>query len=75
MAYAICATPNPRITALIVGFAALATRPRDLVDGSSLPKIHGHYVPVRAEIVNLPGLSVHPDADETIAWYVWIRPP
>lgn len=60
--------PDPRMTVLIVGFAALGTRSRDLVDGTSSLKIHGRYVPVRAEIVNLPGFSVHSDTEETIAW-------
>lgn len=60
--------PDPRTTVLIVGFAALGTRSRDLVDGATSLKIYGHYVPVRAEIGNLPGFSVHSDADETLAW-------
>ncbi|MFI9846629.1 MBL fold metallo-hydrolase RNA specificity domain-containing protein [Nonomuraea sp. NPDC051941] len=60
--------PDPRMTVIIVGFAALGTRSRSLLDGATALKIHGHYVPVRAEIVNLPGFSVHSDADETIAW-------
>lgn len=67
--------PDPRMTVLIVGFAALGTRSRDLVDGTASLKIHGHYVPVRAEIVNLPGFSVHSDADETIAWLRTARRP
>ncbi|MEV4471853.1 MBL fold metallo-hydrolase [Nonomuraea sp. NPDC049504] len=60
--------PDPRMTVVVVGFAALGTRSRDLVDGATSLKIHGHYVPVRAEVVNLPGFSVHSDAGETIAW-------
>ncbi|MGW4967108.1 MBL fold metallo-hydrolase RNA specificity domain-containing protein [Nonomuraea sp. NPDC004186] len=68
--------PDPRMTVLIVGFAALGTRSRALVDGATALKIHGRYVPVRAEIVNLPGFSVHSDADETIAWLrATHRPP
>ncbi|WP_211264250.1 MBL fold metallo-hydrolase RNA specificity domain-containing protein [Streptosporangium amethystogenes] len=67
--------PDPRMTVLIVGFAALGTRSRSLVDGATALKIHGRYVPVRAEIVNLPGFSVHSDADETIAWLHTARQP
>ncbi|MFD1930284.1 MBL fold metallo-hydrolase RNA specificity domain-containing protein [Nonomuraea mangrovi] len=68
--------PDPRMTVLIVGFAALGTRARDLVDGATSLKIHGHYVPVHAEIVDLPGFSVHADADGTLAWLSTIdRPP
>lgn len=29
---------------------------------------YGHYVPVRAEVVDLPGFSVHADADGILAW-------
>jgi len=60
--------PDPRAAVLVVGFAALGTRARSLVDGATSVKIHGHYVPVRAEVVNLPGFSVHADADETLDW-------
>jgi metallo-beta-lactamase family protein len=31
-------------------------------------KIHGRYVPVRAEVCDLTGFSVHADADELVAW-------
>jgi metallo-beta-lactamase family protein len=31
-------------------------------------KIHGRYVPVRAEVVTVDGFSVHADADEVLAW-------
>lgn len=68
--------PDGTMTVLIVGFAAVGTRARDLVDGATSIKIHGHYVPVRARIVNLPGFSVHADADDTIAWLsTATRPP
>ncbi|WP_084965951.1 MBL fold metallo-hydrolase RNA specificity domain-containing protein [Thermoactinospora rubra] len=68
--------PDPKMTVLVVGFAALGTRARDLVDGATSVKIHGHYVPVRAEIVDLPGFSVHADADDMIAWLsTATRPP
>lgn len=68
--------PDERMSVLIVGYAALGTRARDLVDGATSIKIHGRYVPVHAEIVNLPGFSVHADADELIAWMAGaVRPP
>jgi metallo-beta-lactamase family protein len=31
-------------------------------------KVHGRYVPVRAEVVQLQTLSVHADGDELIGW-------
>ena len=30
--------------------------------------MHGAYVPVRAEVANIGGFSVHADADELLAW-------
>jgi metallo-beta-lactamase family protein len=38
------------------------------LEGAREVKIHGRYVPVKAEIVDVPDFSVHSDADETIAW-------
>lgn len=31
-------------------------------------KIHGSYIPVRAEVVQLGDFSVHADSDEILAW-------
>ncbi|MER5635528.1 MBL fold metallo-hydrolase [Kitasatospora sp. NPDC002227] len=60
--------PDPRNTVLIVGFAAYGTRARDLVDGARALKMYGGYVPVRAEVVDVPGFSAHADADEVLGW-------
>ena len=35
-----------------------------MVAGAETIKIHGEYIPVRAEVKNLPMLSAHADADE-----------
>jgi len=60
--------PDRRNTVLIVGFAAAGTRARDLLDGARSIKIHGDYVPVRAEIVEIDAFSAHADADDILAW-------
>ncbi|MEY9857799.1 metallo-beta-lactamase family protein [Catenulispora sp. GAS73] len=62
------ALPDPRNTVLIVGFAAVGTRARDLAEGAKALKIHGRYVPVRARIVQLSGLSAHADYPEILHW-------
>ncbi|WP_344663317.1 MBL fold metallo-hydrolase RNA specificity domain-containing protein, partial [Catenulispora subtropica] len=62
------ALPDPRNTVLVVGFAAVGTRARDLAEGARTLKIHGHYVPVRAQVVELPGLSAHADYPEILGW-------
>lgn len=39
-----------------------------MVNGASRVKIHGEYVPIRAEIQNLSTLSAHADSDEIMHW-------
>ncbi|MFE2870962.1 MBL fold metallo-hydrolase RNA specificity domain-containing protein [Embleya sp. NPDC059259] len=34
------------------------------MEGARTLKMFGTYVPVSAEVVNIPGLSAHADADE-----------
>jgi metallo-beta-lactamase family protein len=60
--------PDRANSIVLVGYQAMATRGRDLLEGARQVKIHGMYVPVRAEIVDLSGFSVHADSDELIAW-------
>jgi metallo-beta-lactamase family protein len=60
--------PDPRSTILFAGFQAAGTRGAAMVAGTDSIKIHGEYVPVRAEIANLPMLSAHADADEIMRW-------
>jgi len=60
--------PDQRNTVLVVGFAAAGTRARDLVNGARVIKIHGEYVPVRAEVVEVDAFSAHADADDVLAW-------
>ncbi|BFV60646.1 MBL fold metallo-hydrolase [Kitasatospora sp. CMC57] len=67
--------PDPRNTVVVVGYAAAGTRARDLVDGARVLKMYGGYVPVRAEVVNVPAFSAHADADEIIDWLRHAPPP
>jgi metallo-beta-lactamase family protein len=60
--------PDPRHSVVMVGYQAVGTRGRDLIDGATQVKIHGEYVPVNAEVVDAQGFSVHADADELMAW-------
>ncbi len=60
--------PDRRNTVLIVGFAAAGTRARALAEGARTIKIHGEYVPVRAEIVQADAFSAHADADDVLSW-------
>lgn len=60
--------PERRNSVVLVGYQAEATRGRDLAEGATELKMHGRYVPVRAEVAMVEGFSVHADADELVAW-------
>ena len=60
--------PEPRNTILFVGFQAGGTRGEAMVNGTPSVKIHGEYVPVRAEVVALECLSAHADYAEIMVW-------
>jgi metallo-beta-lactamase family protein len=60
--------PRSRNTVVLTGYQVAGTRGRALADGARQVKIHGRYVPVRAEVANLRGFSAHADADQVVAW-------
>ena len=60
--------PDPRNMILFAGFQAAGTRGASMVGGAEAVKIHGEYVPVRAEVVDLEGLSAHADYTEILGW-------
>lgn len=57
-----------RNTVILAGYQAAGTRGRRLLDGDRQLKLLGRYVPVRAEIVDLPAFSVHADRGELLDW-------
>ena len=65
--------PDPRNTVLLTGYQAEGSRGRQLATGATQVKIHGLYVPVRAEVVQLPTMSAHADGDEVLAWLARMR--
>jgi metallo-beta-lactamase family protein len=70
------ALPDPRNTALFVGFQAEGTRGRQLVDGAPAIKIHGQAVPVHASVSRLDSMSAHADCNEILRWLGgFTRPP
>src|SRR5690606_40673188 len=52
-------------TILFAGYQAAGTRGAAMVAGADKVKIHGEYIPVRAEVQNLPMLSAHADSDRS----------
>lgn len=59
---------DARNTILFAGFQAAGTRGATLLAGADSVKIHGTYVPVRAEVANLETLSAHADREQLLAW-------
>jgi metallo-beta-lactamase family protein len=60
--------PDAANTVVLAGYQAVGTRGRDLLEGATALKMHGRYVPVRAEVVDVPAFSVHADAGEVVRW-------
>lgn len=60
--------PDPHNTILLVGFQAAGTRGAAILNGAESVKIHGEYVPVRAEVQALSNLSAHADYTEIMGW-------
>lgn len=67
--------PDPRNTVLFAGFQAGGTRGAAMMAGANSIKIHGEYVPVRAQVHNLDMLSAHADADEILRWLGGFKTP
>ena len=60
--------PHPENTIVFAGFQAGGTRGAAMLAGTKEVKIHGSYVPIRAEVVALGNLSAHADASELVDW-------
>ena len=60
--------PDHRNTILVPGFQAPGTRGAAMVAGARSVKIHGSYIPVRAEVIQLDLFSAHADQRDLLAW-------
>jgi metallo-beta-lactamase family protein len=67
--------PNPRNSVVLTGFQVPGTRGRALAEGERQIKIHGRYVPVRAEVYTTNAYSAHADAGQMVAWLAGMKPP
>ncbi len=66
---------DPRNTILLTGYQAPGTRGASLVGGAAEIKIHGEYVPIRAEVAQLHVFSAHADEPGLVAWLGRASPP
>lgn len=67
--------PDAKNTVLFAGFQAGGTRGAAMMAGANSIKLHGEYVPVRAQVSNLDMLSAHADADEILRWLRGFKAP
>jgi len=67
--------PDQRSIILFAGYQAGGTRGAAMIAGAKTIKIHGQYIPVRAEVADLDMLSAHADAHEIMAWLMNFRRP
>ena len=59
---------RPECTILFVGYQAVGTLGRTLIEGATDVKLFGEPIEVRAEICQLTGLSGHADKNGLLAW-------
>lgn len=62
-------SPFAQNTILLTGFQAAGTRGEALLNGAEEIKIHGEYIPVRAQVENLDNVSAHADFKEILHWF------
>jgi metallo-beta-lactamase family protein len=60
--------PNPNNAILFAGFQAAGTRGAAMLSGVDSIKIHGEYLPVRAQVEFISNLSAHADYAEILEW-------
>lgn len=66
---------DPRNTILFAGFQAGGTRGASMIAGAESIKIHGEYVPLRAQVTQITNLSAHADSEEILGWLSHFKSP
>jgi metallo-beta-lactamase family protein len=59
---------RPESTILFVGYQAVGTLGREIVDGAKKVRILGQHYPVRSSVAQIHGFSAHADRDDLFRW-------
>lgn len=65
--------PDPRSVIVLAGFQAPGTRGAAIAAGAEQVKVHGGYVPILAEVMNIGSMSAHADRSEILTWLSHFR--
>lgn len=65
---------RPECTILFVGYQAVGTLGRSLLEGAPVVKLFGETIEVRAKIEKLDGISGHADKEGLLAWLTSFDP-
>lgn len=60
--------PDPKSTILFIGYQAVGSLGRQILDGAAEVKIFGEKIPVRCRVTNIPGYSAHADQPRLLEW-------
>lgn len=60
--------PDPKSMIIFVGYQAVGSLGRIILDGAKEVKIFGETIPVRAKVINIPGYSAHADQPHLLEW-------
>jgi metallo-beta-lactamase family protein len=66
---------RPECTIMFVGYQAIGTLGRQIVDGNNPVRILGQEYPVRAKIAQIKNFSAHADRDELLNWLTQLKTP
>jgi metallo-beta-lactamase family protein len=60
--------PDPKSAIIFVGYQAVGSMGRQILDGAKEVHIMGEAVPVRCKVLNIPGYSAHADQPHLLEW-------
>jgi metallo-beta-lactamase family protein len=66
---------RPQSSIMFVGYQAVGTLGRQIVDGAKKVRILGQQYPVKANIVRIHGFSAHADRYELLTWLKGLQSP